>query len=222
MELKKSIMYTRCPNCHQLQTVSAEQLSQTRALLYCRHCEIKFDALELLSETPDEAARLNWLKAHNTDLPWDKPKSRYWSIGVFIASTLLIAQGFYFESTRLLQNSYVRPTIEWACIQLNCILPRYNNTAELVVNSEVTQPDEHFLLTVQLTNHAAFAQDYPLLKLKFMDYNGNPFAQRLLSARDYAPNATSTVLAPGASVVLSLAIARPANKLGGYTLDVQS
>ncbi|WP_052700278.1 zinc-ribbon and DUF3426 domain-containing protein [Methylocucumis oryzae] len=215
-------MYTRCPNCRQPQTVSAEQLSQTRALLYCRHCEIKFDALELLSETPDDAARLNWLKAENTDLPWEKPTQPYWLIGVFIASALLIAQGLYFESARLTQNSYIRPSLEWVCTRLNCILPRYNNTAEFVVNSEFTEAGEHFLLTVQLSNNAGFAQDYPLLKLRFMDYNGNPFAQRLLSVHDYAPNAATTVLTPGASVVLSLAIARPANKVGGYTLDIQS
>lgn len=160
-------------------------------------------------------------------MSWDReivPGKAYWHIGLIIALLLLVGQIVYFEGTALSLNPAVRRGLEDICRQLNCRLPAYRNLDQFAVlqGSLSILPDRSQLLRASVSNQAAFAQPYPNLQLTLLDYAENPFSRRTFRPQDYlteAPNATSTML-PGAITAISLNIAAPKTKVGGYTLKL--
>ena len=46
-------MFTQCPECQTIQTLTLAQLRAGRGMLRCRHCSVLFDALERISETKE-------------------------------------------------------------------------------------------------------------------------------------------------------------------------
>ncbi|MGR9071806.1 MAG: zinc-ribbon and DUF3426 domain-containing protein [Gammaproteobacteria bacterium] len=50
-------MQTQCPECKAVYPITAKQLREERAIFECKKCGVKFDALELLAESPPERPR---------------------------------------------------------------------------------------------------------------------------------------------------------------------
>ena len=213
-------MFTRCPNCRQQRSLTAEQLRVSRAIVFCRRCSIKFDALELLSDTAsDEVGDIPLA----TVLPWERQRrSPYWKLGLAIGIVLLLAQIVYFEGNALTQNTRLRPGLATLCRDLGCRLPDYKNPDELIVRGTLTPSGQHYVVTGLINNQAAFAQAYPDIKLTLLDYSGNPFAHRVFQPRDYAASITAAkpVINAGATLAIHLDIAATQNPIGGYTFDI--
>lgn len=122
------------------------------------------------------------------------------------------------------RNPAFRPSLEKICGQLNCWLPAYQNLAEFSVlqGSLSALPDHSQLFKTVIRNRAAFSQPYPNLELTLLDYAENPFARRIFRPQDYlakAQAATSAML-PDATAAISLNIAAPKSKVGGYTFKL--
>ena len=148
----------------------------------------------------------------------------YWRSGLVIASLLLAGQTVYFEGTAFSRNPAFRPSLEKLYRQLNCRLPVYKNPAEFAVlqGSLSALPDRSQLFRTVIRNKAAFAQPYPNLELTLLDYAENPFARRIFRPQDYLAKtlpATSAML-PDATAAISLNIAPPKTKVGGYTFKL--
>lgn len=232
-------MFTQCPNCRQIQSLTVEQLRNSRAIVHCSHCAILFDALELLSETAPEQAiktqlppdfswdipRARRNKTHQ-DLPWEKPAPRgktYWRTGVLLSLLLLIGQAAYFEAYTLSQKPKLRPVLEKLCRTLACRLPAYKNLDELTVlhGSLNPLPDQQYEFRAIVTNQAVVTQAYPNINLILLDYTGKPFTRRIFQPRDYLPEQPATTAMPkGASVDINLKIAATQTRIGGYTFEL--
>lgn len=65
-------MFTRCPSCQTLFRIDLERLRAARGEVLCQSCHRVFNALEALSDTPDEAGREP--TQHGGDHP--RPKER--------------------------------------------------------------------------------------------------------------------------------------------------
>ncbi len=148
----------------------------------------------------------------------------YWRSGLVIASLLLAAQTMYFEGTAFSRNPTFRPSLEKLCSQLNCRLPAYKNPVEFTVlqGSLIVLPDRSQLFRAVIRNRAAFAQPYPNLELTLLDYAENPFARRIFRPQDYLPKAqaATSAMLPDATAAISLNIATPKTKVGGYTFKL--
>lgn len=212
-------MYTRCPNCQQQQTVTTEQLSIQRGIAYCRYCAVKFDALELLSDTSLDAAT-----RFTATLPWESPKdnSRRWAVGVVAGIALLMAQIVYFEGAALSRQPKIRPSLEAVCRALGCHLPDYRNLDEWLLQATLTPDGQHYAVTAALINQAAYAQPYPGIKIELLDVNGRPFAERIFRAEDYLPDdqRAATAVKAGAALSIQLPIAATRQLIAGHTFEL--
>lgn len=223
-------MFTQCPNCHQKQALTIEQLRDNRAIVHCSQCGINFDALELIHEADEnyeerDDMEIRAIVESLPALPWEKPVSTghgYWGLGVLLGLLLLSGQAVYFEGRALSQNPKYRPGLENLCQHLGCRLPVYKNLDELTIvhGSFNRSPDQHYEFRVVINNQAAFAQPYPGINLTLLDYTGKPFTQRIFGPRDYLGKNAEPALAADATLDINLKIAATATPIGGYTFDL--
>ncbi|MDD5274799.1 MAG: DUF3426 domain-containing protein [Methylovulum sp.] len=232
-------MFTQCPNCHQKQPLTVEQLRNSKAIAHCSQCGIMFDALELINETVPDSPKKDLpqfgihqdkpsgiTKATIQKLPWENPLPHgktYWRTGVFLGLLMLISQATYFEGYALSQNVSVRPSLERLCQHLNCRLPAYQNPDELTVMHGALSPlpDKNYEFRAIINNQAAFTQRYPNLNLSLLDYTGKPFTHRVFRPQDYLPQPSKTsTMEANATLDITLYIAATKNLVGGYTFDL--
>jgi len=235
-------MYTQCPECKTSFPIRVDELRDSRGIHFCPGCNIKFDALELLSETAPAAkkkpagAEKNNLPGfkYNPDieenygpLPWEKPEvppvSRLWGLG-FVASLLVLCgQVYYFEYENLSRNPAVRPLLESLCAKLNCTTPPYYSPAEIRVIQSALRPvsKQVYRLQTVVKNQAPFAQPYPNIRLSLLSLKGDVFASRVFGASDYFPGQAQTVLFKADEITqIQLDIIKPESSIGGYTLEI--
>jgi predicted Zn finger-like uncharacterized protein len=215
-------MFTRCPECLTTQAVTPEALRSGRGMVRCSRCAAMFDALATLADTETRAIA----DAPPDEEPWAEKNQRSpqgWRIGFFAGIVLLLAQGFYFEGDRLLQNPTLRPALENLCAALRCSLPGYRNPAELTVlhNAFSELPNRHYAFKLVLNNDAAFPMRYPAIGLTLLSYEGQPFAYRLFQSGEYlAGQPENTQLAANSAAEISLEIAPTQTKVGGFHFDL--
>ena len=217
-------MYTLCPECKKQQTISTEQLRETRGMLKCPACQTMFDALEYISDEPADNTPISKTDSRDFLSPVaEQPKqntSRYWILSLIGLSVLLFAQIYYFESYQLSQNPALRPWLNKFCQLASCTLPPYKNPAEIsIVSSSIKQQNtRHTVFKIALVNQAEFPQPYPAIQLSLFDYTGQAFAERVFSADNYQP--AQKFLAAGQSAEIQLDIIPPKTGIGGYSFKI--
>jgi len=214
-------MFTRCPECLTTQRITPVALRSGRGMVRCNRCAATFDALATLAETEMLAAA----DAAPSPEPWIENHDRWqkvWLIGLPLGVVLLLVQGFYFEGGRALQNPKFRLALEKLCGVLHCGLPDYRNLAELSVlhNSFSPLPNGHYAFKLVVSNDAEFSMRYPVIGLTLLSYEGQPFAQRLFQPREYLAGQQNAYLAANSAAEISLEIAAPKTKVGGFHFDL--
>ncbi|MGR9088345.1 MAG: zinc-ribbon and DUF3426 domain-containing protein [Gammaproteobacteria bacterium] len=212
-------MFTRCPDCQKIQALTVEQLRVGRGMLRCGRCSSMFDALLYLSETDevdttasDPISPVFWAKSK-------RPNRLPWRLGLVSGVAVLIAQYVYFEGHALTQKPGFRVWAERLCGQIDCALPVYRNIDEFeVLHRSLTQsPDQNYEFKVVFSNQAAFRQPYPNIHLTLLNFAGQPFAHRVLVPGEYlAGVSTADLIEADATAEISLRIAAPATKIGGF------
>ncbi len=214
-------MYTRCPECNKQHSISTEQLRASRGMMKCTECAFLFDALESISDQPIEATRPPPQSSpFDHDRPFKRKPAFLWAIGICLGLTGLIGQFFYFENYHLSQNQTFRPWLLKLCTSLDCQLPTYKNTDEISIlqGSLEANGQSSYRFTAVIVNQAGFPQPYPGIRLTLLNFTGEPFAERVFSAKDYRPD--SNQLAADESAHIILDIATPRGGIGGYTFKL--
>lgn len=216
-------MHTQCPNCKTSITITAEELSQSRAIISCAECDTRFDALELLAEDvvalPTKKKEPDVAIHHFTDIqPSPKPQSSFWSIGFSLCLITIGIQIYWFESYNLSQNPHIRPWLEKICQTRFCELPPYKNLNDFSIlhGSFTPGKNNHFVFKTAIVNQASFEQNYPSIQLTLIDFNGQTFAERVFQAKEYIPEQTVSSISPEVTAEISMNIAKPSEKIGGY------
>jgi len=176
-----------------------------------------FDALERLQEGEVEESVI----ADFQPLPPVKAnKPILWIIGLGLNILLFIGQIEWFEGNRLAQNEQLRPWLSATCRYLNCQLPQYKDIKQITSLYSALEPsNNHYILRLTLVNQAPFQQHYPNIKLSLIDFTGRPFAERVFFPDHYLTD-TSQQLEPNSAVEISLNIAAPKQKIGGYQIKL--
>jgi len=211
-------MYTQCPNCKKQHQITVDELRTSRAMMCCDGCSAMFDALESLSEKQgangeNENKTIPAIKLRKTNtVPW--------GLGYSICIMLFIFQIVFFEGYKLTQNAALRPWLAKACGYFDCQLPPYKNLSEFTILHGSFEPtaNKHYVFKAVFTNQSAFEQALPSIKLTLLDFTGRAFAKRIFHPQGYS-NQAHKLIEPEMSEEITMEIAAPSTKTGGYRFE---
>ena len=217
-------MYTQCTECRQPYTIDVVELRSSHGMIRCKNCSAMYDALDLLNEG-ELPATIDLSEsfapaAINSSTP-SSLASKYWSIGTGFLFVLFIWQLYVFEAYNLSQNPTLRAWLIKACSKtINCQLPDYKNLGEItILNGSFEPTNNHYIFKTAIINQALFAQQRPSIKLTLLDFSGRPFATRTFYPTDYSKQ-DNTRLKPNLAEKITLSIAAPSTKIGGYRFEL--
>lgn len=144
----------------------------------------------------------------------------------FLAALLLIgiglAQYAWYERLQLLQHTQTRPWFELACQYLHCQLPEPKDVSrmELTRKNIYSHPNDKQSLMVSgsMINQAEFAQDFPLLELRFENIRGEIIAARRFKPAEYLdlPADQIAKMESATAVAFTLEITDPGAEVVSY------
>ncbi len=144
----------------------------------------------------------------------------------FLAALLLIgiglAQYAWYERLQLLQHTHTRPWFELACQYLHCQLPEPRDVTrmELTRKNIYSHPNDKQSLMVSgsIINQAEFAQDFPLLELRFENIRGEIIAARRFKPAEYLdlPADQIAKMESATAVAFTLEITDPGAEVVSY------
>jgi hypothetical protein len=129
----------------------------------------------------------------------------------------------YFEGYYFSQNPVFRPVLEkYAPYRTAACLLTKSGRVHGTARPAYRFTDHANLFKAVISNQAAFTQTYPNVRLILLDYTGKPFTHRVFRPQEYLPEAlvTTPVMISDATAEISLNIAAPETKVGGYTFDL--
>lgn len=203
-------MLTQCSHCKKTFNISIEELRTSPTVLCCANCEEMLGKLKLFKT--------------NFFFSGEKNSSSHfvlWLLGCVACVVLFVAQVYLVERDKLSQNPEQRVWLEKICQSLHCRVPVYKNLDEFeILHGDFQLQDNHYLFQTVLSNQADFAQRYPRIKLKLMDFSGHTFAERVFYPREYLGAEPSQLMPASETIEVNLNIALPAQKVGGYTFEL--
>lgn len=222
-------LYTLCPECKKEYTITAKQLRVTRAIVECKHCQIKFDALEYLNDAPVQRQLNPFIEipvATLPPLPWEQQqnqrRSLNWSLASCLAAVVLMFQIYWFQSHNLVQHPSARPWLEGICSTFNCTVPAYDNLDQIKIVHGNLQAINKRQLKFQLVfgNEAIFRQNLPKIKLTLLRFNGDAFGERTFSAKQYLKNPGVVSIKAGEQIEIEMILVQPKETIGGYKIEL--
>ncbi len=192
---------------------------------FCSGCQkeykVDFEAGDDLLHCPD------CLQKQKLTLPDDfftapkKSISPWWTLGFVLCFSGLVAQIYWVARHSIAQNPQQRVWVEKICQKLPCGLPDYKNLDELeILHGDFQLDNTHYLFETVISNQAQFAQAYPRIRLVLLDFSGQVFAQRIFYPSEYLGVSPTEKLAAAQTIEVSLKIAIPKQKVGGYTFEL--
>jgi predicted Zn finger-like uncharacterized protein len=156
-------------------------------------------------------------------------KNRFGFIGtLLLSSTILLSiaaiflQYAYYNRDNLVKISELRPWLNLMCQQANCTLPPPKDLNLIVLNSKniFSHPNvkDALMVSVSIINQASFAQDFPVIELRFENIRGKTIAGRRFSAVEYLaiPENQISKMQPDVSVNINLEIEDPGDDMVSY------
>lgn len=217
-------MYTQCPECKKPHALTVEDLRRTHGMLKCKTCTIMFDALELLSIGSIDNVENTLLPSPNNTHAFDNnfwPQKNHLIIGGVFLFFLLLFQVYFFESYNMTQNPTLRPWLKKGCTVIpGCKFPHYKNLNELTILDGHFEPaEDYYIFKTTIINQSLFSQKLPSIRLILIDFTGGPFAERIFLPTEYSKE-PKILLKSETSKKITLTIATPANKVGGYNFEL--
>lgn len=241
-------MQTECPHCNTVFRVSESDLELANGQVRCGHCLAVFTAdnpYNTVTYTDTDEAD-NDLEDSETDLNSEqhivadvippelraesrKGKSKFGFIGtLFLTIAILaciaagISQYAFYNRNQLVKNPELRPWLHLMCQQTGCTLPAPKDTKLIVLSSKniFTHPnvENALMISASIINQASFAQDFPVIELRFENVRGQTIAGRRFYAEEYLdiPKDQISKIQPDTPVSINLEIIDPGNDMVSY------
>lgn len=206
-------MQIPCPQCKILVTPPAG--AKDNAIVVCANCGHRFNPRKVSEPDPTTIDRL-YRDAHAAPAgirpaPEDiarharaaPPRVRtrnpvstlFWALTSLLLILTLIAQYAYVERDELARHAQMRPWLEWLCMHAGCELPmqRAPDMIRIAGRDIRRHPDigDALIVNITITNHAPWAQTWPVIELGFFDLRNRPLALRRFTAEEYLPHSLS-------------------------------
>lgn len=112
-----------------------------------------------------------------------------WSFAILLLAISLFAEYTWFNRNQLITHDELKPWIKQLCQHIDCNVLGLKDTREIemIARNIYSHPNvsNALMVSVTLSNHAAFAQPYPDINIDFSDVRGKVVASRIFSPRDY-------------------------------------
>lgn len=152
--------------------------------------------------------------------------AKVWTIGSLLLGLALLAQWVHYDRQELVRHPLLGPVLNNIYGRAGLTLsPNWDVSAfELRQWGTSGVPDENGRISVRasISNRAAFAQPYPLLRLELENRYGESVATREFEPEEYLgdPAQASRLLDAGDSIEADLLVADPGAEAVGYRLEV--
>ncbi len=239
-------MYTRCPRCHTVFSLSETEYRARNGLVRCGRCLNVFQSGDtLLEELPAETGSGDETAgkaaaaypppesaAAETSLAFPllgqvrRPRTRtpFWVLGNLLLVLLLGAQVLYFYGQTLVQGyppagRIVAYTRNWLG------LPRFTTADVGLIDLEHAQiavrprVPNALRISATLVNRATTTQPFPLLEVTFSGAAGKVIARRVFHPQEYLGAARSRAgMLPDIAVTVSFDVLNPGKRAVGYEI----
>ncbi len=145
-----------------------------------------------------------------------------WSFAILLAIAAGLLQYAYYDRLRLLKHEELRPWLGLMCKYTHCNLPDPRDPQRIELSSKniYTHPNAENALMVSGTmiNQAGFAQNFPLLELRFENIRGELIAGRRFQPHEYLglPAERIEKMQPGNPVSFNIEIVDPGKDVMSY------
>ncbi len=209
-------MLTQCQHCKKTYHLSIVELKKRKnPELLCSPCEEMLGRLKRFGSS--------FINLNSTN----KPKSihtSFWGLGIIVGILVLIGQLVFFEWQQVSQRPEIRLRLQQACklIAIQCPLKTYKqpDDFEIMHNELQIINHNHYELKMVISNQGQFAQAYPAIKLKLLNFTGEVFAQRIFLAKEYLNSNPKRLIPASKAVEFSFKIALPKQKIIGYHIEL--
>lgn len=161
-----------------------------------------------------------------------RKKTHFGFIGNLLLTIAILAciaagalQYTYYNRTELVKIEKLRPWLEKACALAKCTLPQAKDSTLFLLSSKniFTHPNVNKALMVSATiiNQASFAQEFPMIELRFANVRGETIAARRFTPGEYLniPENQISKIQPNTPVSFTLEIKDPGNEMVSYEFD---
>ncbi len=144
------------------------------------------------------------------------------SIAILTSITGILLQYVYYNRNHLVKNVELRPSLYIMCQTLHCTLPPPKDLNLITLSSKniFSHPNvkNALMVSASIINHADFAQDYPVIELRFEDVRGKTIAGRRFSPLEYLGVPTNQIsqMKTDVSVNINLEIKDPGEDMVSY------
>lgn len=241
-------MQTKCPHCHTIFRVKDADLEVAEGQVRCGHCLAVFIADDPYNYVADEIENFDFAIEELTAdadeeiiadvIPPElraetqKKKSSSGFFGKLLLTIAILAcivagalQYTYYNRAELVKIEKLRPWMEKACALAKCTLPQAKDTKLFLLSSKniFTHPNVNKALMVSATiiNQASFAQEFPMIELRFSNVRGETIAARRFMPQEYLniPENQISKIQPDTPVSFTLEIKDPGNEMVSYEFD---
>ncbi|RDH81723.1 MAG: hypothetical protein DIZ80_16015 [endosymbiont of Galathealinum brachiosum] len=158
-----------------------------------------------------------------------KGKKRFGFIGTLIL-TLAILTGIsaiflqyaFYNRDKLVKIAELRPWLNILCQQTGCTLPPPKDRKLIILTSKniFSHPnvENALMVSASIVNQADFAQDFPVIELRFENVRGKTIAGRRFNAVEYLgiPKEQISKMQPDISININLEIKDPGSDMVSY------
>lgn len=224
-------MFTRCPQCKTVHTLTAAELSHARGLVQCGQCSRSFSALSFLfdewpagaahgpakgpgvvppvlssaiNEKPDESDTAS--ENDKAVVREDKPKQLAWRLATALLFLVTVANAIWTFREPLTENAVISDWMKQTGtseLEQRGLL-KDPKQIQLVSRDMHTHPTRSGILVLSLTfvNLAQRSQVFPDLEVTLLDGANQPVARRRLLPTDYLRAEADTKAGLAADVYL--------------------
>jgi len=158
-----------------------------------------------------------------------KGKNHFGFLGTLVISLLILTsisglflQYAYYNRNNLVKITDLRPWLETMCQQINCTLPPPRDRKKIILSSKniFSHPNVEgaLMVSASIVNQADFAQEYPIIELRFENVRGKTIAGRRFNAVEYLgiPEDQISQMQPDIPININLEIKDPGNNMVSY------
>ncbi|HED34776.1 MAG TPA: DUF3426 domain-containing protein [Gammaproteobacteria bacterium] len=160
-----------------------------------------------------------------TEIQPDAVKTALLAILILCGIAAGILQYAYYNRNALVKIPELQSLFQAGCGLIGCTPPEPRDVALITLNSknifDHPNVENALMMSASIINQARFAQDFPVIELRFNNIRGEVIAARRFHPTEYLgiPEKQISVMQPGIPISINLEIKDPGSNMVSYDFD---